>query len=59
MERKGLRRKMENSNRPAKYWCTYCKESIYEGDDYVVKEGKYYHEKPCYEYVREEYEDME
>jgi len=43
--------------RQANFWCTYCKESIFEGDDYVVKEGKYYHEKECYNYVKEEYED--
>lgn len=50
---------MEENNRSIINWCIYCKENIFEGDDYVVKKGNYYHEKPCYEYVREEYEDEE
>jgi len=48
---------MCKDNRRITGWCVYCKESIFEGDDYVVKEGKKYHEKPCYDFVREEYED--
>ena len=28
-------------------YCTYCKESIYEGDDYVVSGGEMYHP-DCY-----------
>lgn len=48
---------MSKDNRRVIGWCIYCKESIFEGDDYVVKEDKMYHEKECYNFVKEEYEE--
>ena len=37
---------MEQYNRNDRiilFWCSYCKDPIYEGDDYVVSGGDKYH----------------
>ena len=31
-------------------WCLYCKNEIYEGEDYVVRRGNFYHV-DCYDLI--------
>ena len=34
-------------------WCAYCKNEIYEGDDYVVRNKNKYHTK-CYDLIEDD-----
>ncbi len=47
---------MEQDNRNVTGFCIYCKEELYEGDDYVVVKGNKYHI-GCYNLIKEEFED--
>ena len=37
-----------------KFWCLFCKEPIYEGEDYSVRNGAKYHPE-CYELIDDAY----
>jgi len=45
---------MEN-NRDVVGFCVYCKEELYDGDDYVVVNGNDYHLE-CYKLIKKELE---
>jgi hypothetical protein len=37
-------------------WCTYCKEEVYDSQDYVKNKGKLFHN-DCYDLMKDEIND--